>query len=60
MEAAAVVTAVGEEATEPAGPVAVGDEVIAYPIEGSYAEFVADAPAVMPKPSYLTFLEAAA
>src|SRR5690242_3058957 len=36
-EAAGVVTAVGEGATGPAGPVAVGDEVIAFRVSGAYA-----------------------
>ena len=38
VEAAGVVTAVGPDAVGPAGPVIVGDEVIAYRIEGAYAD----------------------
>lgn len=36
-EAAGVVTSVGEGAVGPAGPIAVGDEVIAYRSAGAYA-----------------------
>src|SRR6478609_3691743 len=39
-EAAGVVTAVGDGAVGPAGPVAVGDHVIAYRITGAYADHV--------------------
>jgi len=50
-EAAGVVTEVGSEAVGPAGPVAVGDEVIAFRIVGAYAdELVVPASAVVPKP----------
>lgn len=50
-EAAGVVTEVGGEAVGPAGPVAVGDEVIAFRIDGGYAdELVVPASAVVPKP----------
>ena len=37
MEAAGVVTAVGDGAEGPGGPLSVGDEVIAYPLPGAYA-----------------------
>jgi NADPH:quinone reductase-like Zn-dependent oxidoreductase len=36
-EAAGVVTAVGADATGPAGPIQIGDEVIAYRAPGAYA-----------------------
>jgi NADPH:quinone reductase-like Zn-dependent oxidoreductase len=50
-EAAGVVTAVGDGASGPAGPVAVGDEVIAYPARGAYAaELVVPASSIVPKP----------
>ncbi|MGE4425172.1 MAG: zinc-binding alcohol dehydrogenase family protein [Solirubrobacteraceae bacterium] len=51
-EAAGVVTAVGPDPTGPAGPVAVGDEVIAFHVDGGYAdEIVVPAAAVVPKPT---------
>jgi NADPH:quinone reductase-like Zn-dependent oxidoreductase len=51
-EAAGVVTAVGPDAVGPAGPVSVGDEVIAYRASGAYAaELVVPASAVVPKPA---------
>jgi NADPH:quinone reductase len=40
LEASGVVTAVGEGAVGPAGPIAAGDEVIAFRIAGAYAERV--------------------
>src|SRR5207248_1452382 len=50
-EAAGVVTAVGADTAGPAGPVGVGDEVIAYRAPGAYAtELVVPAQAVVPKP----------
>ena len=59
MEAAGVVTAVGEGATGPAGALSVGDEVIAYPIQGAYAAAVTvPAGSVFPKPAALGFEEA--
>jgi NADPH:quinone reductase len=58
-EAAGVVTAVGSDAVGPAGPVAVGDEVIAYRVSGAYAaELVAPAEALVPKPDALSWPEA--
>ena len=55
-EAAGVVTEVGSEAVGPAGPVAVGDEVIAYRIDGGYAdEIVVPASAVVPKPAAMSW-----
>lgn len=60
LEVAGVVTAVGEGATGPAGPVEVGDEVIGYPVSGGYAGAVTVAAgSVFPKPPGLGF-EAAA
>ena len=59
-EAAGVVTAVGEGAEGPAGPVAVGDEVIGWPLRGAYAdELVVPAAALVPKPAGLGWAEAA-
>jgi NADPH:quinone reductase len=53
-EVAGVVTEAGAEAVGPAGRVAVGDEVIAYRVDGGYAEeLVAAASAVVPKPATL-------
>jgi NADPH2:quinone reductase len=58
-EAAGVVTAVGPDAAGPAGPVAVGDEVIAYRAPGAYAaELLAPALAVVPKPAELDWAQA--
>jgi NADPH:quinone reductase-like Zn-dependent oxidoreductase len=51
MEAAGIVTEVGPGATGPAGPLRVGDEVIAYRVNGGYAaELVAPAASLVPKP----------
>ncbi len=59
-EAAGVVTAVGPGAVGPAGPVRVGDEVIAYSISGGYAaELVAPASALVPRPAELDWPQAA-
>ncbi|KFG01869.1 alcohol dehydrogenase [Streptomyces scabiei] len=58
-EAAGVVTAVGADATGPAGPVEVGDEVIAYRAPGAYAaELVLPASSVVPKPAGLSWEQA--
>ncbi len=55
-EAAGVVTGVGGDAVGPAGRVSVGDEVIAYRIDGGYAEeVVVPASAVVPKPSAMSW-----
>jgi NADPH2:quinone reductase len=55
-EAAGVVRAVGPDAVGPRGPVSVGDEVIAYRIDGAYAEcVVVPAAALVPKPSNLAW-----
>lgn len=59
VEAAGVVTAVGADATGPAGPVEVGDEVIAYRAPGAYAaELVVPAASVVPKPAALSWEQA--
>ena len=58
-EAAGVVTAVGPDAAGPAGPVAVGDEVIAFRAPGAYAaELVVPAQALVPKPAALDWAQA--
>jgi NADPH2:quinone reductase len=55
-EAAGVVTEVGSGAVGPAGPVAVGDEVIAYRVDGGYAdELLVPASAVVPKPAAMSW-----
>jgi NADPH:quinone reductase len=49
---AGVVSAVGPGADGPAGPIAVGDEVIAAPVEGGYADTVTvPAANAVPKPA---------
>ena len=59
-EAAGVVTAVGPDAVGPAGPVAVGDEVITFRAPGAYAaELVVPAQAVVTKPAALDWAQAA-
>jgi NADPH:quinone reductase len=58
-EAAGVVTAVGPDAAGPAGPIAVGDEVIAYRASGAYAaELVVPAGSIVPKPAALSWEQA--
>jgi NADPH:quinone reductase len=58
-EAAGVVTAVGPDAVGPAGPVAVGDEVVVYPVAGAYADrLTVRASSVLPKPAPLGFEQA--
>src|SRR3954469_10838209 len=53
-EASGVVTAVGPDAVGPAGPLAVGDEVIGFRVSGGYAaDLVAPASALVPKPASL-------
>jgi NADPH:quinone reductase len=55
-EAAGVVTEVGSDAVGPAGPVVAGDEVIAYRIDGGYAdELVIPASTVVPKPAAMSW-----
>jgi NADPH:quinone reductase-like Zn-dependent oxidoreductase len=59
VEAAGVVTEVGDGATGPAGPLQVGDQVVAYRIEGAYAAaVVVPGSRVVPKPSALSFEQA--
>jgi NADPH:quinone reductase-like Zn-dependent oxidoreductase len=59
-EAAGVVTAVGPDAVGPAGPIAVGDEVIGFRLQGAYASsLVVPAAALVPKPLALDWAEAA-
>ncbi len=59
-EAAGVVTAAGPDAAGPAGPAAVGDEVIAYRAPGAYAtDLVVPAAALVPKPAALDWAQAA-
>lgn len=60
-EAAGVVTALGPGgANGPAGPLAVGDEVIAFRISGAYADRVTvDGDALVPRPASLGWAEAA-
>ncbi|MEH1840651.1 MAG: NADP-dependent oxidoreductase [Nostoc sp.] len=61
IEAAGVVTAVGADATGPAGPIVVGDEVIAYRISGAYANTITvSASEVVPKPAQLSWEQAGA
>ncbi|HJZ01738.1 MAG TPA: NADP-dependent oxidoreductase [Streptosporangiaceae bacterium] len=58
-EAAGVVTEVADAAEGPGGPVRVGDEVIAYRINGAYAaDVTVPLSSVIPKPSPLSFEEA--
>lgn len=60
MEVAGVVTAVGDDADGPGGPVMVGDEVVAYPVTGGYAEaLTVPASSVFTKPPGLSWAEAA-
>lgn len=60
-EAAGVVTAVGEDATGPDGPIVVGDEVIAYRITGAYADrIVVRSSDVVQKPSRVFWEQAGA
>lgn len=58
-EAAGVVTEVDDGTEGPGGPVRAGDEVIAYPITGAYAdEVTVPAASVIPKPATLSFEQA--
>ncbi|MFC4495730.1 zinc-binding alcohol dehydrogenase family protein [Streptomyces ovatisporus] len=59
-ELAGVVTAVGEDAEGPGGPVSAGDEVIAFPVSGAYAtEVTVPASQVVPKPPGMSWETAA-
>jgi len=58
-ELAGVITEVGTDAAGPAGPLAVGDEVIAFSITGGYATAVTvPAKGVVPKPAELSWEQA--
>ncbi|HXP18139.1 MAG TPA: NADP-dependent oxidoreductase [Streptosporangiaceae bacterium] len=60
MEASGTVTAVGPEAAGPAGPIRIGDEVIAFRVTGAYAaELVVPGKALVPKPASLDWAQAA-
>jgi NADPH:quinone reductase len=59
-EVSGVVGAVGPDSVGPAGPIAVGDEVIGYPVSTAYASAVnARATSVCPKPASLSWEKAA-
>ena len=59
-EISGVVTQVGADAIGPAGPITVGDEVVAFRVSGGYAErVIAKASAVLPKPPTLGWEQAA-
>jgi NADPH2:quinone reductase len=59
-EVSGVVTAVGPDAVGPAGPIALGDEVVGYPVRGGFAaELLVKASSVLPKPARLGWGEAA-
>src|SRR6266581_3257008 len=59
-EAAGVVTQAGPDTVGPAGPVRVGDDVIAYRVSGAYAaELIAPAHSLVPKPATLEWAQAA-
>jgi NADPH:quinone reductase len=58
-EAAGVVRAVGADALGPAGPVSVGDEVIAYQVIGAYADrLLVQATTLVPRPNNLSWEQA--
>jgi NADPH:quinone reductase-like Zn-dependent oxidoreductase len=58
-EAAGVITQVGPDSAGPAGPLNIGDEVIAYRAPGAYAsELVVPAQALIPKPATLDWAQA--
>ncbi len=60
VEASGVVTEVGEKAIGDAGPIVAGDEVIAYRIDGAYADAITvSAAQVVPKPRQLSWEQAA-
>jgi NADPH:quinone reductase-like Zn-dependent oxidoreductase len=59
VEAAGVVVATGPDAVGPAGPLAVGDEVIAFRAAGAYAQrVVVPAASVVPRPAALSWEQA--
>jgi NADPH:quinone reductase len=58
-EAAGVVIAAGPDAIGPAGPIAIGDEVIAFRASGAYAsELLVPAQSLVPKPASLDWTQA--
>jgi NADPH2:quinone reductase len=58
-EAAGVVSGVGGDARGPTGPLAVGDEVVLYRVDGAYADaVVVPGSTALHKPSTMTFEEA--
>jgi NADPH:quinone reductase len=58
-EVAGIVAEVGGDVSGPAGAIAVGDEVIAFRVQGAYAaRLVVPAAAVVPKPAALSFEQA--
>jgi NADPH:quinone reductase len=58
-ELSGIVREVGGEPVGPTGPIAVGDEVIAFRVSGAYATgIVAPASAVLAKPASMSFEEA--
>ncbi|MDO7883601.1 quinone oxidoreductase family protein [Salinibacterium soli] len=60
IELSGVVTAVGDGAVGPLGEIAVGDEVVAYPVVGGYAQDVTvPATSVLRKPRALDWARAA-
>ncbi len=60
LEVSGVVTAVGDDASGPAGEISVGDEVIGYPVSGGYAAALnVPAGSVLPKPAGMSFEQAA-
>jgi len=59
-EVSGVVVEVSPDAAGPAGPIAVGDEVVGYPVSGGFAaEVIAKAGSVLPKPAGLGWSQAA-
>ena len=59
-EVSGVVVEAGPDAVGPAGPIAVGDEVVGYRVSGGFAaELVAHPDAVLPKPPSLGWSQAA-
>jgi NADPH:quinone reductase-like Zn-dependent oxidoreductase len=59
-EVSGVVVEVAADAVGPAGPIAVGDEVVGYPVSGGFAaEVVAKETSVLPKPASLGWSQAA-
>lgn len=59
-EVSGVVLEVAPDAVGPAGPIAVGDEVVGYPVSGGLAaEVVAKSGSVLPKPANLGWSQAA-